>query len=322
MSKRPNTVPVSRVDRLATSVLEGLRKTPKELSPVWFYDEHGSTLFDTICELPEYYLTRTELGIMQMHAAQMAELIGPQAALIELGSGTSLKTRLLLDHLITPAAYVPVDIAREHLMHAASTLAQDYPGLRIAPVCADFTQPFELPAQVKAASRRVIYFPGSTLGNFSPEAAAELLTRMHDMAGPQGAVLIGIDLKKDPQVLRRAYNDSAGVTARFNLNALRHINRELQTNFNLDAFEHRAVWLEDQSRIEMHLVSLRDQIVTVAGTDIPFSKAEHIRTEYCHKYSLEQFATLAGSANLVATRTWTDPEKKFCVQLLEPARSH
>lgn len=320
MSKRPNVVPAPDADTLTDSVIEGLRKSPKELSPVWFYDEYGSSLFDSICELPEYYLTRTELAIMESHAADMAQIIGPQAALIEFGSGTSQKTRLLLDHLIAPAAYVPVDIAREHLMDAAGALARDYPGLQIAPVCADFTQPFELPRQVACAQRRVIYFPGSTLGNFSRPAAAALLQRMRAIIGNDGAVLIGIDLRKDPDILRRAYNDSAGVTAEFNLNALRHINREVGANFDLNGFEHEAVWIDESSRIEMHLVSKRDQTVRVAGAPVSFKRGEHMRTEYCHKYTLEGFANLTAAAQLTPVRTWTDEDEKFAVQLLEPRK--
>ncbi len=321
MSKRPGVAPLSRVDELSASVLAGLRQTPKELSPVWFYDELGSTLFDRICELPEYYLTRTELSIMEAHAAEMAQIIGPQAALIEFGSGTSLKTRLLLDHLATPAAYVPVDIAREHLIEAANTLGRDYPALRIFPVCADFTQPFELPKQLQAAQRRVVYFPGSTLGNFGREQARAVLARMREIIGDGGAVLIGIDLKKDPDILRAAYNDSAGVTAEFNLNALQHINRELGANFDLRGFRHEAVWDEDQSRIEMHLVSTKDQAVTIAGTAVRFAQDEHLRTEFCHKYTPENFAALAAAAQLTATHIWMDPAKQFSVQLLEPTRS-
>jgi len=320
MSKRPNVVPASRVDELSTSVLAGLRRTPKELSPVWFYDEYGSTLFDAICELPEYYLTRTELAIMETHAAEMARIIGPQAALIEFGSGTSMKTRLLLNRLAAPAAYVPVDIAREHLIDAANTLSRDYPGLRVFPVCADFTQPFELPKPAQSAQRRVVYFPGSTLGNFSREQAHTVLARMRDIVGDHGAVLIGIDLKKDPDILRAAYNDSAGVTAKFNLNALQHINRELGANFDLRGFRHEAVWNEDQSRIEIFLVSMKDQTVSIAGTPVRFSQGEPLRTEFCHKYTLESFASLAASAQLTATHVWMDPEQKFSVQMLEPAK--
>ncbi len=320
MSKRPNVLPALDSDTLTESVLEGLRKSPKELSPVWFYDEYGSSLFDRICELPEYYLTRTELAIMEAYSAEMAQIIGPQAALIEFGSGTSQKTRLLLDHLIEPTAYVPVDIAHEHLMDAAGALARDYPGLQIAPVCADFTQPFELPRQTACAQRRIVYFPGSTIGNFSRADASALLQRMRAIIGNDGAVLIGIDLRKDPDILRRAYNDAAGVTAEFNLNALRHINREVGANFDLSGFEHEAVWIDDLGRIEMHLVSKKDQTVRVAGVPISFKRGEHMRTEYCHKYTLEGFANLAAAAHLSATRTWTDAEKKFAVLLLEPRK--
>jgi L-histidine Nalpha-methyltransferase len=321
MAKHPSIVPaISESDALTQDVLAGLRKSPKELSPVWFYDELGSFLFDSICELPEYYITRTELQIMREHAAEMAASLGPDAALIEFGSGTSMKTRLLLDHLELPRAYVPVDIAREHLLDAAGTLARDYPNLRIIPVCADFTQPFELPAHVAVARRRVVYFPGSTLGNFDIAHARQLLRRMRDIIGRSGAVLIGIDLRKDPRVLERAYDDSAGVTAEFNLNALRHVNRELGADFDVDAFEHLATWVENHSRIEMHLVSKRDQIVHLGGEDIPIARGEHLRTEYCHKYTLEGFANLAGTAGLAVQRVWMDPQERFSIQLLESRR--
>ena len=319
MSKRPSAIEAAAPhDALTDDVIEGLRKSPKELSPVWFYDDLGSFLFDSICELPEYYVTRTEMGIMQMHAAEMAHHIGPRAALIEFGSGTSLKTRLLLDVLDRPISYVPVDIAREHLLDAAGDLARDYPALQVYPVCADFTRPFELPRHAATAQRRVVYFPGSTLGNFTRDEARELLTRIRKTIGRDGALLIGIDLRKDPQVLERAYDDAAGVTAEFNLNALRHINRELGCNFDLDGFEHRAMWVEDESRIEMHLVSKRHQVVNVRGERISIERGEHLRTEYCHKYTLESFADLAARADLAVTRVWMDAEKKFSVQLLEP----
>lgn len=319
MSKRPNVIASAAPDdQLTGDVIAGLRKSPKELSPVWFYDELGSFLFDSICELPEYYVTRTELSIMQMHAAEMAHRIGPRAALIELGSGTSVKTRLLLNQLDQPVAYVPVDIAHEHLLDAAGDMARDYPTLQVHPVCADFTQPFELPKKVASAQRRVVYFPGSTLGNFTNEHAQDLLAGIRKMIGRDGALLIGIDLQKDPRVLQRAYDDAAGVTAEFNLNALRHINRELGANFNLDAFKHCALWVEDEGRIEMHLISTRDQVVDLGGEQIPIKRGEHLRTEYCHKYTLEGFADLAAMADLAVTRVWLDAEKKFSVQLLEP----
>jgi L-histidine Nalpha-methyltransferase len=319
MAKHPSTIPApSRTDALTNGVLEGMRKHPRQLSPVWFYDELGSFLFDSICELPEYYLTRTELQIMQAHAADMAHHIGPDAAIIEFGSGTSTKTRLLLNQLEKPAAYVPVDIARDHLLTAASAIQRDYSALRVIPICADFTRPFDLPASVYAARRRAVYFPGSTLGNFAPEQAQELLQRMRQMIGANGAVLIGIDLKKDPRILERAYNDRAGVTAEFNVNALRHLNRELGTDFDLEAFEHTALWVEDLSRIEMHLISKRDQEVHVGDETVHIEKGEHLTTEFCHKYTLESFADLAATAGLSVSRVWMDAEKKFSVQLLEP----
>lgn len=319
MAKHPSTIPApSRTDALTNGVLEGMRKHPRQLSPVWFYDELGSFLFDSICELPEYYLTRTELQIMRAHAADMAHHIGPDAAIIEFGSGTSTKTRLLLNHLEKAAAYVPVDIARDHLLNAASAIARDYSTLRVIPICADFTRPFDLPATAYAATRRVVYFPGSTLGNFAPEQAQQLLHRMRQIIGGNGAVLIGIDLKKDPRILERAYNDRAGVTAEFNVNALRHLNRELGTDFDLEAFEHAALWVEDRSRIEMHLISKREQDVHVGDETVHIGKGEHLTTEFCHKYTLEAFADLAATAGLSVSRVWMDPEKKFSVQLLEP----
>jgi len=319
MAKHPSTIAApSRTDALTNGVLEGMRKHPRQLSPVWFYDELGSFLFDSICELPEYYLTRTELQIMRQHAGDMAHHIGPDAAIIEFGSGTSMKTRELLTQLESPSAYVPVDIARDHLLDAASAIARDYSSLRVIPICADFTRPFDLPVHVSTARRRVVYFPGSTLGNFDQEDARALLQRMRQIIGKNGAVLIGIDLKKDPRVLERAYNDHAGVTAEFNVNALRHLNRELGTDFDLEAFEHLAVWVENQSRVEMHLVSKRDQDVHVGDETVHIEKGEHLTTEFCHKYTLESFADLAAAAGLSVSRVWMDPAKQFSVQLLEP----
>lgn len=320
MAKHPSIVPANPVDALTSDVLEGLKKEPKELSPVWFYDELGSFLFDSICQLPEYYITRTELAIMDAHAGEMAQHIGPDAALIEFGSGTSQKTRQLLDHLESPVAYVPVDISREHLFAAAGALAKDYPNLHIVPVCADFTQPFELPHFIQTAQRRVVYFPGSTLGNFDRSQARALLASMRKLIGSNGAVLIGIDLRKDPRILERAYDDAAGVTAEFNINALRHVNRELGADFDLDAFDHLAVWVENESRIEMHLVSKCDQVVHLGGQQVRIERGEHLRTEYCHKYSLDDFNELAAMAGLAVKRVWTDPNRQFSVQLLEPAR--
>jgi len=320
MAKRPNLLAAAdREDALTTDVLEGLRKHPKELSPVWFYDEAGSSLFDSICELPEYYITRTELEIMRLHAAEMAAAIGPEAALIELGSGTSLKTRLLLAQLDSPSVYVPVDISREHLLDAAGAIAREYPDLRVAPVCADFTAPFQLPPHVASSRRRVVYFPGSTIGNFEADKARALLARMRQIVGRNGAALIGADLRKARDVLERAYDDRAGVTAEFNRNALRHLNRKVGADFDLDAFDHLAVWVEDMSRIEMHLVSKADQRVHIGNETVAIRRGEHLHTEYCHKYTLESFAALAASAGFDVARVWMDPDRKFSVQLLEPA---
>ena len=319
MAKHPSTIPApSRTDALTNGVLEGMRKHPRQLSPVWFYDELGSFLFDSICELPEYYLTRTELQIMHTHAADMAHHIGPRRG--------DHRVRQRHEHEDAPAA----EPSRKPAATCRSTsraiicsrprarLHATTRGCGVIPICADFTRPFDLPASVYAARRRAVYFPGSTLGNFAPEQAQELLHRMRQIIGANGAVLIGIHLKKDPRVLERAYNDRAGVTAEFNVNALRHLNRELGTDFDLEAFEHAALWVEDQSRIEMHLISKREQDVHVGDETVHIGKGEHLTTEFCHKYTLEAFADLAATAGLSVSRVWMDPEKKFSVQLLEP----
>jgi len=321
MAKQPNVLHApaptgTQIDRLQAELLAGLRMSPKQLSPMWFYDEYGSQLFERICRLPEYYLTRTELGIMHRYADEMAQHIGPGAALIEPGAGSSEKTRLLLDRLQSPSSYVPIDISRDFLLESANALAKDYPTLRIVPVCADFTAPFELPVQVSWAQRRVVYFPGSTIGNFEPADGHRVLATMRTIIGRQGAILIGIDLKKDPDVLFHAYNDAEGVTAEFNLNALRHINRKLGADFDISAFEHRAVWVEEQGRIEMHLVSRRDQSVLIGTHRIEFQRGEYLRTECSHKYTLEGFAEMARAAELNVARVWTDDKQWFSVQLL------
>jgi dimethylhistidine N-methyltransferase len=305
------------IAKLLPDVIKGLHQRPKQLSPIWFYNERGSQLFDAICETPEYYLTRTELSIMRKHAAAMARVIGPHAMLLEYGSGSSIKTRILLDHVENPEAYVPIDISREHLLDASSALAREYPGLDIVPICADFTQPFKVPARVTDAPRRVVYFPGSTIGNFERNEAVQLLRRMRTLSGPNGAILVGVDLKKNRRTLEDAYNDAAGVTAEFNLNALEHLNTVLNANFDTLEFKHHALWNEEQGRIEMHLISLVDQQATISGYPIAFKKDECIVTEYSHKYTLQEFATLACMAELQVTEVWTDPDQFFSVQLLE-----
>jgi dimethylhistidine N-methyltransferase len=295
-------------------ILEGLSRPQKSLSPKFFYDERGSKLFDAICELPEYYLTRTELAIMRAHIDEIVALVGPHASLIEFGSGSSLKTRMLLEKLDRLAAYVPVDISREHLTAAADALASDYPNVEIWPVLADFTQPFDLPSPTVMPLRNIVYFPGSTIGNFSPEQAHTLLQVMHGEAGEDGALLIGVDLQKDPAVIERAYNDDAGVTAEFNLNMLSRINREFGANFNLDLFRHRAIYNDERGRMELCLVSACEQIVRVDGNKIRFRKGEALLTEHSHKYTLAQFSRMAERAGFVVETVWTDPGQLFSVQ--------
>jgi dimethylhistidine N-methyltransferase len=295
-------------------ILEGLRQERKVLSPKFFYDDRGSRLFERITELPEYYLTRTELSIMRRHIDEIVGLIGPQASLIEFGSGSSLKTRILLQHLDRLAAYVPVDISRDHLVAAAEALAAEFPHIEVLPVAADFTHAFDLPQPKVMPLRNIVYFPGSTIGNFMPGAAQALLEVMYQEAKEDGALLIGVDLKKDKAVLERAYNDSAGVTAEFNLNMLLRLNKEFSANFDLAGFEHRAVYVESPGRIEMHLVSTAAQSVTVAGEVFRFEQGESIRTECSHKYTLPEFEAMAVRAGFSVDRVWTDPQQLFSVQ--------
>lgn len=294
-------------------VLSGLQAESKELSCKYFYDKRGSELFERICQLDEYYLTRAELAIMETSAAQMGAQIGEHVMLVEYGSGSSVKTRYLLDALPQPVAYVPVDISGEHLQQTALELAADYPRIEILPVCADFTARFELPLPTRLASHTAVYFPGSTIGNFMPDRATELLRRITELCGPGGGLLIGIDLKKDVAKIEAAYDDALGVTAQFNLNLLRRINSELAGNFDLDQFEHRAVYNSALGRVEIDLVSRRAQCVTVAGEAFEFTHGESIRTEYSHKYSVEEFAALAATAGLSLHHQWTDPAKNFAV---------
>jgi dimethylhistidine N-methyltransferase len=295
-------------------ILAGLEKSQKTLSPKFFYDEQGSRLFDEICELPEYYLTNTELSIMQRHVGEMAQRIGPQASLIEFGSGSSVKIRILLEHLDQLAAYVPVDISREHLVKAADAISRDFPDIEVLPVAADFTQPFDLPDPQVMPVRNVVYFPGSTIGNFSPDAADKLLRVMHHEAGENGALLIGIDLQKDVRIIERAYNDKAGVTALFNLNILRRINREFGADFRLENFRHRAAYNTGFGRIEMHLISTCDQSVRIAGRQFEFAAGEALLTEHSHKYTYEGFSEMAARAGFTVVAAWTDADEMFSVQ--------
>jgi dimethylhistidine N-methyltransferase len=307
------------VAKFRADVLRGLRRPSKRLPCKYFYDDTGSRLFDRICDLPEYYPTRTELRILQADAPAMASRLGPKCLIIEYGSGSGTKTRLLIDALDQPAGYLPVDISREHLERSAAALAADYPKLTVLPVCADFTRQFNLPPTAPAAARRVVYFPGSTIGNFGPGTARRLLAGMVKLVGPGGAVLIGVDLKKDPRVLESAYDDAAGVTAAFNHNILVRINRELGGTFQLDHFAHHSLYNPTQGRVEMHLVSRRRQTIRVAGEPITIEDGESILTECSYKYTVRGFQALAAGAGLRARQAWTDPKHWFSVQYLTVA---
>ena len=292
----------------------GLSRRHKSISPKYFYDHTGSRLFDAICELPEYYLTLTELEIMRANIQEIAFLIGQQASLIEFGSGSSLKTKVLLEHLQDLAAYVPVDISQEHLLLAAERIGADFPAIEVLPVVADFTQPFSLPTPKTMPVKNIVYFPGSTIGNFSKDAANDLMTVMHHEAGENGALLIGVDLQKDKSTLVRAYNDSRGVTAEFNLNILRRLNREFDATFELEQFSHRAIYNEDAGRIEMYLDSRSDQKACVGDEQFFFAKGESILTELSHKYTLDGFADLALAAGFRVENVWMDRKRLFSVQ--------
>lgn len=304
-------------DSLREEVLAGLQDTPKHLPSKFFYDERGSQLFDAICALDEYYLTRTEQAIMETHIGAMVEALGARVRLVEYGSGSSLKTRILLDHLSDLAAYVPIDISREHLLQAAEAIASTYPELPVLPVCADYTAEYRLPAPDGPVSRTVVYYPGSTIGNFTPEEAQRFLEHIAQQVGPAGGLLIGVDLQKDEALLHAAYNDSQGVTAAFNKNVLHRINRELEADFNLDRFRHEAVYDAEAGRVEMHLVSTVAQRVQVDGVEIPFEAGERITTEYSYKYTMDGFAALAADAGWSVERVWTDDERLFSVQYAE-----
>jgi dimethylhistidine N-methyltransferase len=324
------SVPAARASRVAADVVDrapalsrfraevwaGLSLPRKTLPCKYFYDARGSALFEAICELPEYYPTRTELSIMEQHAGAMADRLGARCLLVEYGSGSSTKTRLLLDRLRDPAGYVPIDISRAALAASARSLRQAYPSLEVLPVCADYTSEIELPRPRHPAARRGVYFPGSTIGNFTPPQAQRFLAHMARVAESGGALLVGVDLRKDRATLERAYDDAAGVTAAFNLNLLARINRELDGCFDLDAFAHRALWDERAGRVEMHLVSKKEQTVRVGARAFRFARGETIHTENSYKYDLPSFAALATGAGLAVRDVWTDPARRFSVQFL------
>ncbi|MEO8398814.1 MAG: L-histidine N(alpha)-methyltransferase, partial [Ignavibacteriaceae bacterium] len=273
-------------------VTEGLFKKQKQLPSKLFYDERGSDLFDEICELEEYYPTRTELKIMQDNIEEMSALLGEGTLLIELGSGSSKKIRLLLDNIPGLAGYVPVDISTEHLIQSAKILEKDYPHIDIFPLAADYTKDFDLPKIDKPFDHKAVYYPGSTIGNFTPKKAKEFLGRISKICGANGGLIIGVDLRKDRKTLEAAYNDKKGVTAEFNLNILKRLNKELGADFNLNNFRHLAFFNDEKSRIEMHIISNDDSNVHLNGSIIHLEKNESILTEYSYKYTLESFAEL------------------------------
>jgi len=297
---------------LRDEVLRGLRAVRKTLPPKLFYDDTGASLFERICALPEYYPTRTELGILERCVGELARLAGPECALIEYGSGAGVKVRLLLDALDRPVAYVPIDIAAEQLARVAGEIAAEYPGVAVRPVRADYTRAFSLPP-LPPNARRVAFFPGSTIGNFDPAAAATFLGRIRRTVGDDGALILGADRIKDRETLESAYDDAQGVTAAFNLNMLRRLNRELGADFDLESFMHRACWDSRAHRVEMHLVSLRDQVVTVAGERIPFESGESVWTESSYKFDEDSLRELATSAGFGIEKLWTDEDDRFWV---------
>ncbi len=308
----------SRTEEFLQDVVSGLRQPQKAIPCKYFYDKRGSELFDRICDLPEYYPTRTEMAIMRESGPAIAQKVGPNRLVVEYGSGSSLKTRILLDHLEEPAGYVPIDISGEHLHESVNALREEYPDLDVHPICADYTSPIDLPAETD--SRPLVYFPGSTIGNFTPEEAIGFLKQTAELVHPDGGALFGVDLKKDKTRLEQAYDDAQGVTAEFNLNVLHRMQRELNAEIEAAAFEHRAVYNEHQGRIEMHLVSLSDQDLSVAGEHTFHLKAgETIRTECSYKYNVEEFAKLANAANLHVEDVWTDKDQLFSVQYLAAA---
>jgi dimethylhistidine N-methyltransferase len=303
---------------MRAEVVAGLSGRQKSLPCKYFYDDRGSKLFDDICDLPEYYLTRTELQIMRDRAGDIAEVVGRGAVLVEYGSGSSLKTRVLLDHLKDVIGYVPIDISREALLNASKALAADYPRIGIKPVFADYTQPFRLPripGAATAAHQVVAYFPGSTIGNFERDEAVAFLRGIRATCGPDCGLLIGVDLKKDAGVLHRAYNDSAGLTAEFNRNVLRHANRVIGSRLEPDAFDHYAFYSPAHGRMEMHLISRRAHTADLGqGVYAHFDEGESIHTESCHKFTLDGFRALAEASGFRRAFAWTDPQQWFSVQ--------
>jgi dimethylhistidine N-methyltransferase len=305
-----------QLDRFRADVITLLQRAQKELPSKYLYDEKGSQLFDQITELDEYYVTRTESAIMEQYSVEMARELGSDVLLIEYGSGSSVKTRILLDAFDDLAGYVPIDISTEHLLKTSEELASDYPKLEVLPLSADYTRTFKVPEPLKNVSKRVVYYPGSTIGNFEPVPAKMFLERIAEVCGTGGGLLIGVDLKKDPKILHYAYNDNKGITAAFNLNLLERINRELGANFDLSKFAHYAFYNTRKGRIEMQIVSLAKQVVDLKDAEISFEKGESIWTESSYKYNLREFETLGASAGFATEKVWTDDNELFSIHYL------
>jgi len=319
---RPDKTPLTTDSRKETNadaagdILAGLKQKQKKLPTKYFYDKQGSQLFDEICKLEEYYPTRTEFSILQTNITEIVELIKPRSVMIELGSGSSTKTKILLNHLDDLAAYIPVDISSQYLNQSAQSLRLIYPDLKIVPLTADYTKNFILPDVGDPNAKKLVFFPGSTLGNFYPNEAIAFMQNMRKIIGSCGGVLIGIDLQKDPQVLNNAYNDSKGVTAAFNLNMLNHINNTVDADFDLAGFKHYAFYNQVEGRIEMHLISQFNQSVHIGGEEISIKKDEAILTEVSYKYTLEIFNNMVTEAGFTTKKVWLDPQKYFSVQYL------
>ena len=306
-------------DLMLREVIDGLDKRQKELPCKYFYDEKGSQLFDQICQLDEYYPTRTELSIMQDNIEQISDVLGDDVMLIEYGSGSSEKIKIILDNIKGIKAYLPVDISMEHLVRSSAQIAAQYKDLEVIPVFADYNRSFIIPMPGNPIKTKIVYFPGSTIGNFHPSEAEIFLNRIKRVVNKHGGLLIGVDLKKDKTILQQAYNDSQGITARFNLNILQHINNKLRLDFDLLAFRHKAFFNEEQGRIEMHLVSQEQQSVMINDKEIRFKKGESIWTESSYKYSLGEFEALANRSGFLVEKVWTDDRQFFSVQYLKMA---
>jgi dimethylhistidine N-methyltransferase len=316
----PKMAPASS-DFLA-DVIAGLSSNPRTLPCKYFYDERGAALFQKICELPEYYVTRTEIDILDRNRAEIASQLGPNIELIGLGTGAGTKTRILIEALVQPAVYIPVDISEKQLRKSTALFHKIFPNLEIRPVCSDYLQPVVLPSTRRKATRNVVYFPGSTIGNFEPQEATHFLHRIANVSGRDGGLLIGVDLRKDQHVIEAAYNDSAGVTAQFNLNLLARANREIGADFDLNRWRHRAIYNSSAGRIEMYLISEIDQLVHVAEQKFHFRSGEKIITEFSYKYAPEDFAALARKAGFEFVRMWTDDARLFGVFYFVAAPLH